>query len=253
MNIIETKNLTKKYKDKTAVDAINLTVEEGELFSLLGVNGAGKTTTIRMLSCLSEPTSGEAFVDGKNVNEGQVIFKINGQEYAVDVKDGVAKKTLKLSKAKKYDYTATFKDSNYQEASASSTATVKNKVATKLIVKNQKAFRGSPKAFYVTVKTASGKIVKSGKVKIIDAVKVNKKGKARFYTGTDLNYIKQVGNTVYFKKTASKTFKVKYIPASKAYKPSTAKVKITMKYRCSACGSTTSHSHPAMNMRFIVS
>lgn len=87
MNIIETKNLTKKYKDKTAVDAINLTVEEGELFSLLGVNGAGKTTTIRMLSCLSEPTSGEAFVDGKNVNDdkGQIkkIIGVSPQDTAV--------------------------------------------------------------------------------------------------------------------------------------------------------------------------
>ena len=184
--------------------------------------------------------------DGKNVNEGQVIFKINGQEYAVDVKDGVAKKTLKLSKAKKYDYTATFKDSNYQEASASSTATVKNKVATKMIVKNQKVFRGNPKAFYVTVKTTSGKIVKSGKVKIIDAVEVNKKGKAKFYTAMDLNYIKQVGNTVYFKKSVTKTYKVKYIPSSAAYKSCTKKMKITMIYKCTYCGSKTSHSHNGM-------
>lgn len=64
MNIIETKNLTKKYGDKTAVDSLNLSVKEGELFALLGVNGAGKTTTIRMLSCLSSATSGEAYVNG---------------------------------------------------------------------------------------------------------------------------------------------------------------------------------------------
>lgn len=66
MKIIEAKALTKKYKEKTAVKGIDFTVEEGELFALLGVNGAGKTTTIRMLSCLSTPTSGEAFVDGHN-------------------------------------------------------------------------------------------------------------------------------------------------------------------------------------------
>ena len=69
MNTIETKNLTKKYKDKTAVDKLNLTVEEGELFSLLGVNGAGKTTTIRMLSCLSTPTEGEAYINGNSCTE----------------------------------------------------------------------------------------------------------------------------------------------------------------------------------------
>ena len=66
MIAVEAKNLTKRYKNKTAVDNINFTVEEGELFALLGVNGAGKTTTIRMLSCLSMPSSGEAFVCGKN-------------------------------------------------------------------------------------------------------------------------------------------------------------------------------------------
>lgn len=184
--------------------------------------------------------------DGKNVNEGQVIFKINGKEYTVDVKDGVAKKTIKLSKVKKYDYTATFKDGNYQDASSSSTATIKNKIATKIIVKNQKAYRGNPKAFYVTIKTASGKIVKSGKVKIIDTVKVNKKGKAKFYATSNWNYIKQVGNTVYFKNSVTKTLTVKYIPSSDAYKSSSTKMKITMKYKCTACGSTKTHSHNGM-------
>jgi hypothetical protein len=192
--------------------------------------------------------------NGKNVNEGTVTFKINGKSYKVAVKNGVAKKTLKLSKAKKYKYTATFNGNNYKKvAAASSTATIKKRAATKMTVKNQVVYRDAPKKFYVTVKTASGKLVKSGKVKIIDAVKVNKKGKAKFYTAMDLNYVKQVGNTVYFKKTVTKTYKVKYIPASKAYKASTTKVKITMKYRCSACGQTGSHTHPAMNMRFIVS
>lgn len=66
MIAIEARNLTKKYKMKTAVDCINLKVESGELFALLGVNGAGKTTTIRMLSCLSAPSSGEAFICGKS-------------------------------------------------------------------------------------------------------------------------------------------------------------------------------------------
>ncbi len=59
MNAICTKDLTKKYKEKLAVDNLNLQIKEGELFSLLGVNGAGKTTTIKMLSGLIKPTSGD--------------------------------------------------------------------------------------------------------------------------------------------------------------------------------------------------
>ena len=79
MRAIETKQLTKKYKDKTAVNGIDLSINEGELFSLLGVNGAGKTTTIRMLSCLSEPTSGEAYIKGHSVvSEKSKIKRIIG-------------------------------------------------------------------------------------------------------------------------------------------------------------------------------
>ena len=77
MNAIETKKLTKRYKTKTAVSELDLTVSEGELFALLGVNGAGKTTTVRMLSCLSEPTSGECFVCGKScIKEPQAVKEI---------------------------------------------------------------------------------------------------------------------------------------------------------------------------------
>ena len=67
MYSIHTENLTKKYKNITAVDGLNLQVRQGELFSLLGVNGAGKTTTIKMLSCLTQPTSGDAFLNGKSI------------------------------------------------------------------------------------------------------------------------------------------------------------------------------------------
>lgn len=86
MNAVETRNLTKKYGSKTAVDAIGFSVAEGELFALLGVNGAGKTTTIRMLCCLSKPDAGEAFVCGKSVAEqGEVkrLIGISTQETAV--------------------------------------------------------------------------------------------------------------------------------------------------------------------------
>ena len=64
MQAIKTMELVKQYKTLTAVDRLYLDIQQGELFSLLGVNGAGKTTTIKMLSCLTKPTSGDALVGG---------------------------------------------------------------------------------------------------------------------------------------------------------------------------------------------
>lgn len=87
METIKTVKLTKKYKDLTAVDSLDLCVEQGELFSLLGVNGAGKTTTVKMLSCLSRPTSGEAYLNGKSlISDSSAVKSIIGvspQETAV--------------------------------------------------------------------------------------------------------------------------------------------------------------------------
>lgn len=87
MSAIEIKNLTKKYKDLVAVDSLDLEIFEGELFSLLGINGAGKTTTIKMLSCLSKPTSGDALLLGSSiVNESEKVKSLIGispQETAV--------------------------------------------------------------------------------------------------------------------------------------------------------------------------
>lgn len=87
MEAIRTEKLTKKYKDITAVDELDLSIEQGELFSLLGVNGAGKTTTIKMLSCLTEPTSGDAYVGGKSIILNKVEIKsviaVSPQETAV--------------------------------------------------------------------------------------------------------------------------------------------------------------------------
>ena len=68
-NAIETKNLTKVYKNFTAVNSLNLKVPEKSIFGLLGPNGAGKTTTIKMLTCLIQPTSGHASVGGYDVQE----------------------------------------------------------------------------------------------------------------------------------------------------------------------------------------
>lgn len=67
-NIVETKNLRKQYADgPLAVKDISFTIKQGEIFSLLGPNGAGKSTTISMLSCLIDPTSGTASIDGHDV------------------------------------------------------------------------------------------------------------------------------------------------------------------------------------------
>jgi ABC-2 type transport system ATP-binding protein len=67
MNMIEVKNLTKKFGEITAVDALTFSVAEGEVFGLLGPNGAGKTTTVRMLCCLISKTSGEAQIAGYQI------------------------------------------------------------------------------------------------------------------------------------------------------------------------------------------
>ena len=87
MQTIKTIGLVKRYKNIIAVDQLDLEIREGELFSLLGVNGAGKTTTIKMLSCLSMPTDGDAFVGGYSVTkESEQVKRLIGvspQETAV--------------------------------------------------------------------------------------------------------------------------------------------------------------------------
>ena len=87
MNAIKIEGLTKQYKDVLAVDNLSLSIENGELFSLLGVNGAGKTTTIKMLSCLTEATSGDAYLLEKsirdNASEVKSFIAVSPQETAV--------------------------------------------------------------------------------------------------------------------------------------------------------------------------
>jgi len=87
MDAIRIEGLTKKYKDVVAVDDLSLSVQKGELFSLLGVNGAGKTTTIKMLSCLTRPTRGDAFLNGKSICRDTAAVKsliaVSPQETAV--------------------------------------------------------------------------------------------------------------------------------------------------------------------------
>ncbi len=87
MNAIRIEGLTKRYGDVLAVRELSLCIEKGELFSLLGVNGAGKTTTIKMLSCLTEPTSGDAYLLGKSIirdaAELKSLIAVSPQETAV--------------------------------------------------------------------------------------------------------------------------------------------------------------------------
>lgn len=87
MQAIKTTDLVKQYKDLTAVNKMNLEIEQGELFSLLGVNGAGKTTAIKMLSGLTTPTDGEAYLAGcsitKEPEKVKRLIGVSPQETAV--------------------------------------------------------------------------------------------------------------------------------------------------------------------------
>ena len=87
MQAIQITALSKKYKNQAAVDALSLEIRQGELFALLGVNGAGKTTTIKMLSCLTKPTDGDAFVGGFSITRESAQVKqligVSPQETAV--------------------------------------------------------------------------------------------------------------------------------------------------------------------------
>ena len=87
MYAIQTTGLTKRYKQITAVDRFHLEIQQGELFSLLGVNGAGKTTAIKMLSCLIKPTAGDALVGGysilKEPEQVKHLIGVSPQETAI--------------------------------------------------------------------------------------------------------------------------------------------------------------------------
>ena len=84
---IKTMELVKQYKNITAVDKLHLEIKRGELFSLLGVNGAGKTTTIKMLTGLTKPTGGDAYVGGysiiKEPEQVKNVIGVSPQETAI--------------------------------------------------------------------------------------------------------------------------------------------------------------------------
>ncbi len=85
--MIELKGLTKKYGEFCAVSDLNLKIETGEFFGLLGENGAGKTTTIGMMSTLLLPTAGEILIDGEKLDRNNMALKrqisVVTQEYSM--------------------------------------------------------------------------------------------------------------------------------------------------------------------------
>ena len=87
MHAVKTTELVKRYKRFTAVDKLELDIQHGEIFALLGMNGAGKTTTIKMLSCLTKPTEGDAVVCGysitKDPEQVKRVIGVSPQETAV--------------------------------------------------------------------------------------------------------------------------------------------------------------------------
>lgn len=114
--MIEIMNLTKKFKNRTAVNAVSLAIESGELFALLGQNGAGKSTTIRMLTCLTKPTDGDALIMSKSIkdhpNEVKQIINVSPQETAVAQKISVRENLEMMAKLYGYGPLASKKKAN---------------------------------------------------------------------------------------------------------------------------------------------
>ena len=104
-NIIQVKNLVKKFDNFTAVDNISFNVKEGEIFAFLGPNGAGKTTTIKILTTLLHSTSGEVLINGfspiKEQNEVRHSFGIVFQDTSLD--DELTAYALELSESGKIE------------------------------------------------------------------------------------------------------------------------------------------------------
>ena len=193
---------------------------------------------------------------GKKVNEGYVLFKIKGKKYKVPVKNGVAKKKIKISKVSKGKYTAKYlANSNYKSKKATNKFAVLKRYATKVTTKSYSGYGGTTKTLTAIVKTKSGKKVKSGYVLFTssggfaDYAKV-KNGKAKirysFY-----NYYSYYYYTYYYSKKTKFTLKAKYYPTTYKYKGSSSKFKVTHKYRCIYCGKKKSHYHGFYEMKVV--
>ena len=187
---------------------------------------------------------------GKNVNEGKVLFKINGKKYKVNVKNGVAVKKLKLKKVKKYKYTAKYLGTGnlLKSKASSSKAIMKKRQKVKIKFKMPVLYTGQVKKVVVKIKS-HGKYVKGGWLKLktrngVEKVK-NKKGKIKLYASALLSdhYKGTNGIDSFYKKTVTKKYWVKYIPESHKYLPKKVKYKGTSKFKCDLCGKKTTHYH----------
>lgn len=101
MYAIQTNNLNKQYKQIHAVNNLIINIQHGELFALLGVNGAGKTTTIKMLTCLTKPTSGDALINGYSISTQSDKIK---QIIGVSPQEAAVAPNLTAKEDKKYEY-----------------------------------------------------------------------------------------------------------------------------------------------------
>lgn len=195
---------------------------------------------------------------GKNVNEGTVTFKINGKSYKVSVKNGVATKKIKLSKAKTYSYTATYSGANYIGKSSKSKVVVKKQIATKIVVGNQKVYSYDIKPVTIKIQTTGGKKVPNGKIKLGDGTVAEvENGQVRVlkYGLTSKHFKGGSSLYKYYRKSITKTSTLKYIPTDHKYKASTKKIKITSVFKCNICGKTGTHAHKysGYSIRIIVS
>lgn len=194
--------------------------------------------------------------NGKKVNEGTVTFKINGKTYKAAVKNGWATKKVKLSKTKTYKYTAKYNGNANIKASkkVKAKAILKKRLKTKIVMKKQYKVYSNvlSKIITIKVKTASGKKVKDGKIKVrcngVTTYGAVKNGKIKLsLSGLGMKHFKSMkGNTETYKKSITKVAKLKYIPTSHKYKASSKKSKVVSRFKCPACGKTTTHKHYAV-------
>ena len=194
--------------------------------------------------------------NGKKVNEGTVTFKINGKTYKAAVKNGWATKKVKLSKTKTYKYTAKYNGNTNIKASkkVKAKAILKKRLKTKIVMKKQYKVYSNvlSKIITIKVKTASGKKVKDGKIKVrcngVTTYGAVKNGKIKLsLSGLGMKHFKSMkGNTETYKKSITKVAKLKYIPTSHKYKASSKKSKVVSRFKCPACGKTSTHKHYAV-------
>jgi hypothetical protein len=186
---------------------------------------------------------------GKNVNEGQVAFKINGKTYKVNVKNGVATKKIKLKKIKTYKYSATYLGNKnlYKSAKSKAKAILKKSHKVKIYAPDKvNIYTGKKKTITIKVKTKEGKKVKNGWIKIQTRngyiKKAVKNGKVKVKLTGVLNdvFVKMNGDDAYYKKSATKKYKIKYVPGTHKYKAAKTKYKLKTKFVCH-CGKTYTH------------